>query len=154
MKQKKILKKEYLKFGDACPSCVHFFESTEMPNHFLIDETSYYKDFDSGLQLYKEITRKIDFGDACAYVNVTKPFSIGVFSGNFAWRFTDFVKEKYASQHIPHKRGKFAQKCWFVMEKFEPEKWLDEFILIEQKKIEEREAELRKQEKPHQLNLF
>lgn len=131
---------------------LHFYEWVDKPGYYLICE----HDEDEGGRIYQHLTNtgECDYGDGCGRANVAIPVSIGIFENYFRWRFLDYFKEHYISETLPCKFSIGRGRGWYKIEELNLQKWLDEFILIEQKRIEEREAELRNQEKPRQLNLF
>jgi len=148
---KGIINVEDLHFGLGFrDGYLNFFEWLDKPGYYLVAED----DEKGGMQMYHILNRtgEYDLGDGCPVANVAKPVSIGIFEDNFRWRFLDYILEKYVTDHIPKYNGGIAsEQGWYKIEKLKPEKWLNEFIALENKK---REEILKASNEVEQLSLF
>jgi hypothetical protein len=126
---------------------LHFFKSIDKPGYYIAMEVGK----NDGVIWYHILNRtgKFDYGDGMPKAKVEKPISLGIFNNNFRWRFKEYIIENYSTDT-------YIQRChssssWCKFEKFEPEKWLNEYLEI----VEKRQIEIEiKMNMNKQLNLF
>jgi hypothetical protein len=121
---------------------VYFFESVEMPNHYIIMEHGE----DGGEDWYNRFNRLGRFdetenkknGTRFGYpeVKVKKPVSVAITEEEGRWRFHSYVIDTKVVKYVEAKES-MGSWGWYFIEKLQIQKWLEEFYSIESKKQKE-----------------
>lgn len=111
-----------------------FYKSKEHPNYYLLYKGANNCNPD---RMFQKLTSTGDFPNSgYAIIEITEVNF--VLKTEATEKFFEYLVEKVASNHIPHPlyNGQ-AFRAWYEFKNFEPENWLNQFNIYDNRKREE-----------------